>query len=399
MIFTILVVVLIGLIIHYILKYPKKKIEKIDVLIIGGGPSGSSTALTLNAINIKHIILEKKSEDDPIAKIGDCLHANAKPILASLDLLETLESQNYVRCNGNVSAWGSETLSYNDSIFSPYGAGWHLDRVLFDKTLRDTATKNGSVVYYDHIFNSIQKNHKNKWIVKVTNMDKEKFFECDWIVDASGRFSKVATTLGQKRLNFDDLLAYIVIFKTDDVDISTFSLVESIEDGWFYSAPLSKKERVVMFHTDDKIPTAKEVRNLNGFLEKLNGSFNVNEIIKKYNYVPKVDRPSCVSAKSQKLDKFGCWKDNWIAVGDSALSYDPLSSQGIMYGLMGGVAAANTIARILSSNNDEEKINHMDYYANGCESIFKNYMILKKKFYNMEQRYPQSQFWNKYKNL
>src|SRR5947209_19913475 len=56
-------------------------------------------------------------------------------------------------------------------------------------------------------------------------------------------------------------------------------------------------------------------------------------------------KPMLHAAASQRLET--CKGDGWLAVGDAASTFDPLSSQGIIKGLRSGICAARSICRYL----------------------------------------------------
>ena len=76
--------------------------------------------------------------------------------------------------------------------------------------------------------------------------------------------------------------------------------------------------------------------------------------------------------------------ENWLAVGDSASSYDPLSGRGILKALRHGAGAARAIAE-----------GSFESYAALVRREFQDYVRQRRTFYADEQRWPGSNFWSR----
>jgi flavin-dependent dehydrogenase len=94
------------------------------------------------------------------------------------------------------------------------------------------------------------------------------------------------------------------------------------------------------------------------------------------------------SAQSQILSQL---KGNkWLAVGDAAQSYDPLSSAGIIKGLKMGQLAATKLSEF---HNDSPMA--LDEYEAQIRTQFEEYLVLKDEYYLKEKRWMNEAFWFK----
>jgi flavin-dependent dehydrogenase len=75
---------------------------------------------------------------------------------------------------------------------------------------------------------------------------------------------------------------------------------------------------------------------------------------------------------------------NWLAAGDSASSYDPLSGRGVFKAVRHGVEAARAIAE-----GSEEA------YSAMVEREFTEYVRQRRMYYAGERRWPGSIFWSR----
>ena len=79
---------------------------------------------------------------------------------------------------------------------------------------------------------------------------------------------------------------------------------------------------------------------------------------------------------------------NWVAVGDSASAYDPLSGRGIFKALRHGEAAARAVDSTLGGREDA-----MQVYAAQVQREFKTYSSQRTSYYMLEQRWSNHPFW------
>lgn len=193
-------------------------------------------------------------------------------------------------------------------------------------------------------------------------------------------------------MKHDQLLSFYAVFDPPSLDHPTDldqrTLVEACENGWWYTSLLPDHHRVVAFHTDANTPTAKQARRHDGFLALLHEqTTHLREIIERHKYAI-VDRkvfPQCTAAHGARLERFFDTERQWVAVGDSALAFDPLSSQGMITALKSGAL----LGRVIGGNSASEFSEYSDY----LEMVWETYVRGKRFYYNKERRWPQHMFW------
>jgi hypothetical protein len=92
------------------------------------------------------------------------------------------------------------------------------------------------------------------------------------------------------------------------------------------------------------------------------------------------------TALSAVLDR--PWGSGWLAVGDAASSYDPISSQGIYKSLLEGREAAKAVVDWLGGTSAG-----VEAYGAAINRRFADYLGLRNYFYDLEQRWPTAPFW------
>ena len=98
--------------------------------------------------------------------------------------------------------------------------------------------------------------------------------------------------------------------------------------------------------------------------------------------------PRLVAANSSRLDRVG--GRGWLAAGDAATAFDPLSSQGLMHALSSGMVGGEALARHLDGDDAA-----MSEYENGTDRAFHEYSRLHGLYYGQEQRWRRSVFWRR----
>src|SRR5437016_6500459 len=120
-----------------------------DVAIVGGGPGGTATALSLraHAPSLSVVVIEASHYEVP--RIGETLPPPVRPILEHLGVWQAFQKQDHLKVYGSTAAWGSAAPLDNDFIFMPSSTGWHVDRAAFDAMLARTAESVGVTLILD----------------------------------------------------------------------------------------------------------------------------------------------------------------------------------------------------------------------------------------------------------
>lgn len=356
-------------------------IKYYDVLIIGAGPAGSMTAILLSKYGFKVAMIDLNLKKK--FGIGECLPPECKPFLNPLGLWDRLKIEGHRPCYGNQSVWEDNLLRSNEFIYSPWGNGWHLDRIKFDLMLQNEAKRN-NVDFISGIKITNLQSTNNHWNIHGLNES----FIAKFLVDATGRSSWLSHKLGIKRHFFDYQVAIIALFqnKSND-DMDSFTLVEAIENGWWYSAALPEGYRIVIFFTDPR--NARFFSNRSFFLNEISKTLYISKRVFP-NYSIKTD-PTVSPANTSILDKMT--GRNWLAVGDAAISHDPISSYGLTFALQTSFDAASLIKSTYNNNEFSE----IYKYEKNIKQGFDKFLLKLKYVYN-KPKFSNS-YWKRYNLL
>jgi len=371
-----------------------KSYYEADIAIVGGGIAGCTLAMAL-AASYKVVLIDKLNE--PVEKAGECLAPAARRILRKLDLLNGVIQQNpdtdlYLTSFGMRSYWGSETVHIVDHLRNPDGPGWHLNRKAFETYLRkETAAKGVQCLWGLKLYNSRYENAEWKLTVKSVAADETHSIAAKFVVDASGRLSGFAKQSGIGRTHFDKLVAHWAIMP--DYITTKMSTISAAETGWWYSAPLPGNKRIMAMHTDPDLTDRPSAKDIDWFLDAAKANKEMAAIIDTVD--DDVDYCGVVSANSTRLDQVA--GRQWAAVGDAAMSFDPLSSQGMFNAMAGALQLAELLLASGQKNfDDPERWEQIQAtYKLQMDNIWNHYVKHKHIFYTQEQRWKDAAFWQR----
>jgi len=101
----------------------------------------------------------------------------------------------------------------------------------------------------------------------------------------------------------------------------------------------------------------------------------------------------------QLQSKSASYENRWIAIGDSAASFDPLSSQGMLTALYSAKLGAEAIFfQYFNGKKTRDKeiaVQPLEIFQQYIEDTFRKYKSEKGFFYSREQRWNDEIFWKR----
>lgn len=363
-----------------------------DVVIAGGGPAGAATAIALARAG-RDVLLVAGS-DDAEFRIGEGLPPNARALLRDLGVLERVLADGHRASPGTCAFWGDTTAHANDFLFQLHGHGLQLDRRRFDAMLRDAAAQAGAEVMADALVRIVAAGDATRphtialRPVDVQAHGRVESIEADWLIDATGRAASIARALGARKVAHDAQIAFHQrLHSAHDDDHDGRTWVEAVEDGWWYSVLLPSRQRLVAFLTDADLCDHRRLLDDDGLWRALADAPALHALCAAHGYAP-VSRALGADASGCHLDRAA--GPRWLAVGDAALAFDPLSSKGIANALYTGLRAADALLR-----HGRGDIDALDAHARHLLDIHRVYREQLCAFHAMERRWPEAPYWSR----
>lgn len=321
-----------------------------DFLVFGLGPAGCAAAIFAAQAGASVMLAGFPVEG---LKFGEHLPSEANPLLDELGVQPSA-----VSCAGVVNWWNGVESS-QDALFHPLGEGRFVGRPAFEERLLAQARDLGVAVW-----EGFRLARREGSMVTLQGPETVAL-RPGTILDATGRPAAIARQLGAVRKRWDRLTALGLRVPSNHPDQRL--LVEPTPEGWWYTCPLPGDERSFVFLTDADLPQFEKARTPHGWRElmgpRMSSIFGDSQTW----------APAVATADSANLNPSK--GEGWIAIGDAAISFDPLASRGLHHAL----ASAR------------EAVLGIDSRTGG----FEKYLTQKRRYYGLERRFEGEVFWER----
>lgn len=321
-----------------------------DVCVFGLGPAGAATAARLADLGVAVVVLERPVATKPWG--GKSFTGAIREPLAALGMWEGFCAAGHVASYEQRTIWGEAGVA--DSIFTPHGNAWHVDRDRFDGDLRAAVEERGVPILSYASLGRLER-EGDVWRVAI---DGGPGVSARYLVDATGRAGAVARRLGVRPQIFDRLVALTALVPRNPA-FDHAMMISTAPDGWWYAAPVPRGHVLAYFTNSDLAP---------------------QQLARSMRIVP---------ANSTFMETRG--RDGWLVVGDACAAHDPLCGWGVHRALANGIRAADAINLYLS----DDDASSLDGYDRHCRDQFDAYLTGLAERYAFEQRYAASPFWRR----
>jgi flavin-dependent dehydrogenase len=333
-----------------------------DVVVIGGGPSGSTCSTLLAQHGHKVELFER--EHFPRFHIGESLIPYTYHVIQRLGLLDHMKqsyftkkySVQFINENGKLS----EPFYFDQHDEHERSQTWQVRRSEFDHLMLTNARKHGVNVHEGaRVLEVLFEGDRAVGVRVKPEGEPERIVKAKVVVDASGQSSLIIDRLNLRE--WDEQLKKAAVWTywkgayRDEGKNGGATLVMSTEKrkGWFWYIPLH----------DDILSV--------GVVADHNHLFNADrpKDLEKL-YFEEVDRCPGLQprlANATRCDVFRAQKEysyrakqaagnGWCLVGDAFGFLDPLYSSGVLLALKGGSMAADAIDTAIKANDTSEKM-------------------------------------------
>lgn len=366
----------------------EKNNRKTDVLIVGGGPAGASAALSLLNYSSLEVALIEQSNLEGI-RVGEHVSSHIFDLLGHLKMdRSAFEEDSFLPSYGNTAYWGSDIPSTNHSIFSSENDTVQLDREKFDFQLIKGVAERGGHVFPRTKCIDFKQLKNGHWSISLKHPEKGEFkIMAKYLVDATGRNANICRQLGVPSQKIDSMMGVGMFFKHQKQNVKTREhIIESTPLGWWYSALLPNNKCVATFFTDADIVSEKKLNKTDQWSELLQETQFIKHHLAEATSLSA--KPWVRNASTQISDPRT--RKNFMAIGDAASSFDPISSMGIGSAITSACHAAKRIQLQLSGQTIDNESFQRDLARN-----FDQYLSHRKQFYQKEKRWVSSTFWER----
>ncbi|MBS11761.1 MAG: alkylhalidase [Gemmatimonadetes bacterium] len=349
-----------------------------DVVVIGGGPGGATTAALVAEGGHGVTLFERNAE--PTFKVGESLMPGTYWTFERLGLLDKLAKTAFPRKYSvqffGASGRGSAPFYFNENNPHDSAVTWQVLRSEFDTMLQDNATEKGAkVVRGAKVIEVLFDGDRAAGVRVKMPDDEEQVVRSQVVVDASGQSALIARNL--KIANVEPKLKKASVFthfenafRDDGIDEgATLILQANDKNVWFWYIPLPEDRVSVGAVGDidylfaDRSLDAQEI-----FDRELEKCESVQERIRDARQVMPMQVTKDFSYRAKQIAG-----DGWVLVGDAYGFLDPVYSSGVFLALKSGEMAADSILDGLAKGDtsSEQLGGFQEEFLGGMESIRK----------------------------
>ena len=344
------------------------------ILVLGAGTAGCAAAVFLQQHGFQSILVDRVKKpfrpDKPT--IGESLSPDAAPLLRQLGIWDDFCKSPHLKCYANVSYWNSPIANHHDFLQHPVGHGWHLDRTVFDNQLLEKALLSGTEFHSASKLNIIDYQN-DRWQTTMSSENVESTdLHVDFVIDATGKNSWFARKQGVNRLYEAEQLSLVNYLKIRPDYEDSRTLVETTADGWWYTAAIPGDHMVAAFFCTPEKADKTEWITEDGWRQLLYEAPRTVERIKEAGGIP-LYHPRFVAAHSSILENLQ--GPGWVAIGEAALTYDPIAALGITMALTSARDATSAIGNYLKGD-----LQAMERYEAVLWAAFQSYAAERQRF-------------------
>jgi geranylgeranyl reductase family protein len=355
------------------------KTLKFDIIIVGGGPAGSTCALKLSQSNLKVALVEKATF--PRDKIcGDAIPGPAFKVLNSIsptwaDLMNNFSKSQDIKSSKIISTNNSNftinwfTKSYNSKRID-------FDSFLFDIVKQDTLTE----IFEGVNLKSIKVNNGTNLISGTDSNDNEIQFQSKLIIGADGANGICSKKLGSIKMDKNHhcaaVRAYVKDIKGLEKGTNEFYLIKGFTPGYFWIFPLDHEKANIGFGMISNKISEKRLSLKKALKEIISNHPTLKERFRNSTFESDIKGFGLpLGSRFAKISGAG-----FMLCGDAASLIDPLQGHGIDKAMWSGKWAAEQAIKCFSLNNfDVDFLKDYDkkVYQKFGPEFRRNYWILK----------------------
>lgn len=351
------------------------KIEEVDVLVIGAGPSGSVSSAYLNNNNINVKVVEKAAFPRPV--IGESLIPRVMDHFDEVGLIPAITKAGFEKKWGARFIRGDETcvFDFSDKFGEGWSWTWQVPRADFDLVIANEVQRQGVEIEFESEVIDVQFTGSDSLTTIQDKNGNKKQIKAKFIIDSSGYGRVLPNLIGLDAPSTISGNSSIFTHtfdknrpKGEEGTMITFDILEL--KVWFWVIPFSNGV------------SSLGVVGPTEFIENLSKEGNSEEAIRKvialskhykerFNDCEFLFKPVMIKNYSCSVSQL--YGKGYALTGNSSGFLDPVFSSGVAFATESGILSAKLITRQLNGEEVDWETEYSDYIKRGV-AVFSTYV-------------------------
>jgi flavin-dependent dehydrogenase len=381
-----------------------------DVVIVGGGPAGTTVATLVKKYSphLRVLLLEK--EHFPRHHVGESLLAGATPVLRDMGVYDRITSYGFIEKSGATYIWGHERTPWGfdfDQALKPlieqgatlpgfYAKGWQVRRAEYDDQLWQHAVEMGVEAHQGAQVREILSDASAEMIPRVHGIVYDDAtgrheVRCHWLIDSSGQAAVVGRTFNLHKyipdMNNVALYAYWrnFIWYESFLGLPHFTRIflATSPRGWFWCIPASAEVMSVGLVTRADWMKQAAQSPADFYFDEIQACPEVAAILAGASLMrlsPDQKR-DVLAVRDWSYESRQLAGNGWALVGDAAGFVDPILSSGVMLAHELGQKAAYTLNAMFRAGSDPEIARYWQFYEQTYRTYLRAYREMAQFWY------------------
>lgn len=322
-----------------------------DVIIIGGGPAGSTAATTLAKVGRRVLVLEK--EAFPRFHVGESLLPYNRKIFDDLGVWSKIESAGFMVKRGAQFIMGNDSrgnrLDFSKGSFTKYPRSVQVERSKFDDLLLKHSREHGAEVREQSLVLEHQVKEDHVALRYRDAQGTEHFVTAKYLMDASG-LSNFTGTRENQREYYSGHKKIAIFGHFENLDMPQGEekgdiLIIRRENSWFWMIPLEDNKTSVGLVLDQGDFKASGKTKDEVYADAIATTPAVNKRFAKAVSMTPLHVVTDFSYRNGTLVS-----PRVVRIGDASGFIDPIFSSGVLLAMTSGQQGAQAVNDALKTN-------------------------------------------------
>ncbi len=319
---------------------PPSETPACDVLIIGGGPAGSTAAALLAEQGRRVVVLDK--DRHPRFHIGESLLPRNLALFERLGVLEAVAAIGVRKPGAEFASdrtGQAVGFRFADAVNAVHPYSYQVKRAAFDALLLDNARQRRATVHEGVRVTDVAFADEGAVVTAVGEDGGTRRFAARFVLDASGRDTFLAnrfkTKESDKHTSSAAVFAHFRGVEARCGEREGYITAHFAENGWFWMIPLPDQVMSVGF-VGNKDAFKDRRGDMTAFFEqRVRNSPTVSARMAQAERISDVTATGNYSYRSRTA-----WGERYMMIGDAFAFLDPIFSTGVLLAMTGGEQGA-----------------------------------------------------------